>query len=117
MTDATKTADILAAWQLIEEHGLSVCQSVPKGWAVFRTGVVDKAKYADTRIAAVRAWAESAGVKWPAVRVVQRWACMTDGEIGAAYTTPQNAAIVMNVGDCGTVVPCDVVIRESEATP
>jgi hypothetical protein len=106
MTDANKTADILAAWQLIEEHGLDVTQSIFSGYVAGDRYEPDPHGKGPTRIAAVRAWAESAGVPWPAVKVVQRWACMADGEIGSAYTTPQNFAIVLCVGDCGTVVPC-----------
>lgn len=114
MTDTT-TADDLAAWELIEAHRLCVCpMSDADGFNAFQLHVGADAGMGTTPAAAVKDWAERAGVKWKTPKVVQRWACEVDGEIGAAYTTPENAAVVADIGKCGTVVPCEVVIRETK---
>ncbi len=60
MTDATKTADILAAWQLIEDHGLSVARV----YGEFRCHNQAFIGKGPTLATAVRTWAESAGVPW-----------------------------------------------------
>lgn len=110
MTDATKTADILAAWQLIEEHDLDVGQSIFGGYVVCDRYSPDPHGSGLTRIAAVRAWAESAGVPWPVVKVVKAFASFD--EDGFLWDANHDRECV--AGEEETVVPCEVVIRESE---
>lgn len=89
MTDATTTADKLAAGELLQAHapcllredGIWICSDGRRG-----TG--------DTWYAAVRAWAEAAGVPWPSVKVVQRWAFLIDGLPGDAYQTKEYAVVI-----------------------
>ena len=110
---ATTTADILAAMQLIEEHGLSIypqrslADAMIEGWWCTAYDGAESWPIADSPIAAVKAWAEAAGVPWPSVKVVPMW-CSVGDVIPPIVATANRYAIE------GYVVPCDVVIREPE---
>lgn len=122
MTEPTTTADKLAAWQLIEEHRLCACpMSDADGFNVFQSHVGASAGIGTTLADAVKDWAERAGVPWQPPQVENRWTFRTEGGgIASAYTSPELAAAVMEREGYGEtaaanyVVPCEVVIRESE---
>lgn len=104
MTDTT-TADILAAHQLIEEHGLSVTILDNDMW---RCAAGDRS-VGPTWVAAVHAWAEAAGVPWPAVKVLPMYYISdATGFLNVLSWEPSD----MPAG--WSAVECDVVIRESE---
>lgn len=106
MTDAT-TADILVTGELLQAHapcllredGIWVCSDGRRG-----TG--------DTWHAAVKAWAEAAGVPWPSVKVVPMWAL--DGAIGMHVDDSRILAEEAAHRNNCRVIPCEVVIRETE---
>ena len=104
------TADILAAWQLIEKHGLSVV-CFHTAWACEADR--DDRQYGDTRIDAVRAWAKVAEVEWPAVKTGKGWAALAGNRVRDLFTAQGDAIRYSSRNDCH-VVPCDVVIRESD---
>jgi len=111
VSEPTTTADILAAWQLIEEHGLTIVPEMGQGgWACHSASWVASGC---NRIAAVRAWAKAAGVPWPAVKVVPMWAVVGERGIIRIYAGDYFAKVDV-VRNGGHVVPCDVVIREIE---
>ena len=99
MTDATTTGDILAAGLLITDNVLSVdtynagAELHYQCWSAI-DGMEHHQGTGPTWTAAVRAWAESAGVPWPSVKVVQRWAFLIDGLPGDAYQTKEYAVVI-----------------------
>lgn len=112
MTDTT-TADVLAAMRLIMAHGLSVNLLPLSGWEVSSQcrGVVGT--YKISLIAAVRAWAEAAGVEWKPPKVVPMFAAVDafGPGIREMFLTRKEAEDNCEFWRCGTVVPCVVVIR------
>lgn len=114
MTDAT-TAEVLAAWQLIDVYDIEVKHG--RDGAVVCESRSGRRGVGSSRIAAVRAWAEAAGVPWPKAKVVPMLAVM-DGRVGVqmvAQSCDEGMARRL-YGD--RIVPCEVVIKtETEATP
>lgn len=108
MTDAT-TADILAAAELIEEHK-------PTIWYHFDRWACEADQpyrgYGNNPTAAVKAWSESAGVPWPAMKVVPMYYIRDDVDDAGFLSVQQSKPKRIQAG--WTAVPCEVVIRESE---
>ena len=110
MTDTT-TADKIAAGELIQKcelmvwfhHAAWACESTSLEYAGDR-------QYGPTWTAAVRAWAEAAGVPWNPPKVVPMWAVFRGDNV--VLTTQSEDIVRALFGD--EVVPCDVVIREPE---
>lgn len=113
MTDTT-TADKIAAGELIEKYDIEVKHG--RDGAIVCESRSGRRGVGESRIAAVSAWAEAAGVPWPAVNVVPMWAL--DGAIGMhVYDSRISAEQAAHRNNC-RIVPCEVVIRtETEATP
>lgn len=88
---ATEVRDILAAMQLIEEHGLSIypqrslADAMVEGWWCTAYDGAESWPIADSPIAAVRAWAEAAGVPWPKIEAVEMFAVVDDTGTSATY--------------------------------
>lgn len=116
MTDAT-TADKLAAWELIGKHGLFLAKTAASKYAVARNASDIPWSLGDTLVAAVRAWAEGAGVEWKPPDVVPMFAAVDafGPGIREMFLAQKEAEDNCEFWQCGTVVPCEVVIRtESE---
>lgn len=116
MTDATTTADKLAAWELIEKYGLDLFGN--RGGSRMCAGPLGVCGTGLDDVAAVKDWAERAGVEWKPPQVEKRWTFRTEGGgFASAYTSPELAAAVMEREGYGEaaaanyVVPCEVVIK------
>lgn len=113
MTDTT-TADKIAAGELIQKcelmvwfhHAAWACESTSLEYAGDR-------QYGPTWTAAVRAWAEAAGVPWPKIEAVEMFAL--DGAIGVHVFKSMIEAECAAVRNICRYVPCVVVMnREGE---
>lgn len=102
MTDAT-TADIIAAEEVASKYKLAVWHA--ETWVcagLMRHG------YGKTRAEAVKDWAMDRA-PWPAPKVVPMWAYIGN-ESHEVCTVVETAEYLADT-DGGTVVPCEVVIR------
>lgn len=112
---ATTTADKIAAMELIEEHGLDLYSN--RGGSRTCAGPLGICGVGSDDIAAVKAWADKAGVEWKPPKVVPMWCVVGNSETTVATANQEAAASVLGILG-GKMVPCEVVIRkETEATP
>lgn len=110
MTDATTTADILAADEVAEKYKLAVWHTA----GVWICAGLMREGTGPTRAAAVRDWAKEAEIEPPAAKVVPMWAAIKEDAIHSLHSD-RVAADVQAWWFRGAVVPCDIVLRETEA--